>query len=120
MLKVLIPAVLSTSLVLPIADGPPTLAVEPGCRASARADPMMQITVETCMAQERSAQNELRNKWATFSAVDRGHCQRLTNIGGMPSYVEFLTCLEMSRDARQLRQQQPATQGLGATPDINR
>ncbi len=120
MLKFMFPAMLSAGFAIPIADGPPTLAVEQGCREAARADPLKQITAEACMGQERSAREQLTKDWATFSAGDRTHCLRLTNIGGMPSYVELITCLQMSRDARLLRQQQPATEGMGNIPDISR
>jgi hypothetical protein len=119
MLKFMFPAMLSASVVLPIADGPPTLAVEAGCRESARMDPMQQVTAETCMQQESDARAQLVKSWDTFSAADRSHCQGLTRTGGMPSYVELLTCLEVSRDARQLRKQDPTT-GMDNIKDISR
>jgi hypothetical protein len=120
MLKFMIPAMLSAGFAIPIADGPPTLAFESGCRETARKDPLKLITVENCMAQERDAQKDLVKDWDTFSAVDRSHCQNLTSVGGMPSYVELLVCLQISRDARQLRQKQPTTDGMGAIKDISR
>jgi LAS superfamily LD-carboxypeptidase LdcB len=120
MLKFMFPAILLSGLVIPIADGVPTLKYEQSCREAARADPLQQITAENCMKQEREAQEELGRDWDTFSAADRGHCQRLTTTGGMPSYVEFVTCLQISRDARQLRQQRPATEAMGDIPDISR
>lgn len=64
-LKIMIPAMLSAGLVLPIADTPPTLAVENGCRAAARLDPLKLTTVEGCMSQERSAREEVKKDWAT-------------------------------------------------------
>ena len=119
MLKFMLPAMLSAGIVIPVAGNPPTLAVEAGCRETARMDPLGQVTVETCMQQERGARAHLVKSWDTFSAVDRAHCQRLTTTGGMPSYVELLTCMEMSRDARQLRQQDPTT-GMGGIQDNSR
>ena len=120
MLKFMLPAVLATGVTIPIADGPPTLAFEPSCREAARADPLKQVTAESCMKQENEAREEATKTWTTFSATDRMHCLSLTNIGGMPSYVELITCLQMSRDARLLRQQRPGTEGLGNIPDISR
>jgi hypothetical protein len=38
----------------------------------------------------------------------------------MPSYVELITCLQMSRDARLLRQKNPTTEGMGNIQDISR
>jgi len=120
MLKFMLPAVLAAPFVMPIADGPPTLAVEAGCRETARLDPLQQVTVETCMQQERDARAQLVKSWDTFSALDRSHCQGLVNAGGLPSYVELLTCLDISRDARQLQKQDPAAKGMGGVQDINR
>src|SRR5262245_44568892 len=95
MLKFMLPAILSASFAIPVAGGPPTLSVEAGCREAARADPLQQVTTENCMKQERDAQEELRRDWDTFSAADRGHCQRLTTTGGLASYVELVTCLQI-------------------------
>src|SRR5262245_18881767 len=120
MLKFTLPAILLGGLEIPVADGPPTLSVEAGCRGAARADPLQQITVESCMKQELDAQEELKRNWDTFSAADRGHCQRLTSTGGLPSYVELVTCLQISRDARELRAKEPKTQGMNNIKDISR
>src|SRR5262245_6108586 len=116
MLKFMVPALLSASVVIPVAGNPPTLAVEAGCRETARMDPLGVVTVQTCMQQESDAREQLVKSWDTFSGTDRSHCRSLTKTGGMPSYVELLTCLEMSRDARQLRKQDPTT-GMGSIQD---
>jgi len=118
MLKSMIPAMFSAAFAVPIADGIPTLAYEAGCREAARQDPLQQITAESCMEQERSAREELAKEWGTFTAADRIHCGSLVNIGGTPSYVELLVCMQMSRDARQMRRENPQTQGL-RIPDIS-
>jgi len=120
MLKFMLPAVLSTGFALPVADAVPTLAFEQSCREVARADPLKQITVEACFKQETEARDQLKNDWTAFSAGDRSHCLNLTNIGSRPSYVELITCLQVSRDARQLRQQQSPTEGAGNIQDISR
>jgi hypothetical protein len=124
MLKLTLSAILAAGFAIPIADEPPTLAVERGCRETARLDPLKQITTEACLAQERSAHDELTKAWSTFSSLDRAHCESLTAIGGMPSYVELLICLQMSRDARTMRQEREGTtsgqgSGQGTTPDIS-
>jgi hypothetical protein len=115
MLKLTLSAILAAGFAIPIADEPPTLAVERGCRETARLDPLKQITTEACLAQERSAHDELTKAWSTFSSLDRAHCESLTAIGGMPSYVELLICLQMSRDARKMRQEgESTTSGQGS------
>jgi hypothetical protein len=59
------------------------------------------ITVDNCLRQEQGARQTIIDNWPTYSASDRQHC--LDPKAYMPSYVEWLTCLEMYRDVRQLR-----------------
>src|SRR5215475_11880667 len=110
MLKIMIPAMFSASFAIPIADGIPTLSYEAGCHEAARQDPLKQITAESCMAQERSAPAELVKDWASVRAVERTHCCSLVKIGGTPSYVELLVCMEMSRDTSEMRRENPQSQ----------
>ena len=46
-------------------------------------------------AQYRSARAELQRQWAQFDPVNRTSCVEETGLGGYPSYVEVLTCLQM-------------------------
>jgi len=58
---------------------------------------------ETCLRKEREAQEQLRQKWATFRASDRSYCTKLASLGGVPSYVELLTCLDVAQSAARVR-----------------
>jgi hypothetical protein len=92
------------------ADGVPTFNVEPFCRAVAsRAAPVGDADV--CLRQEREARDQLVKQWAQFPAADRAYCQQLHTIGGDPTYTELLTCLELQRDARNLREKEQGTVG---------
>jgi hypothetical protein len=42
-------------------------------------------------------------EWSTFNSDDKTHCIAETTMGGESSYTDLVTCLEMSRDVRQLR-----------------
>jgi hypothetical protein len=42
------------------------------------------------------------DQWSTFSAEDRRHCIAEATMGGVSSYTDLVSCLEMSRDARKL------------------
>jgi len=55
-----------------------------------------------CKRDEQEAHNKLNQGWERFSANDRLHCQRLSTLGGSPSYVELLTCLELAEQADNL------------------
>lgn len=93
-------------------DTVPTFDMHPTCDGSSVA---ISGGPDVCMRSEQSAHDELATKWAQFPAADRVRCVQLTNMTHMPSYVQVLTCLEMARDARQLRV--PAERStVGASP----
>ena len=58
------------------------------------------ITVGTCLKQEQDARQEMINSWTKYPAEDKQKC--INTTGYLPSYVEWLTCLEMYRDVRSL------------------
>ena len=63
-------------------------------------------TVEQCVAGEETARKGLEKNWSKFPAADRNQCVATTTVGGAPSYEELLTCLEMMRDNRAIREQE--------------
>lgn len=95
--------VLGSSLITVAADVP-TLKVEPSCKAAGAAGLMMGRTTESCLNDEKSAREDLVKNWSSFSADDKTHCLSMVSTGGGPSYVELLSCLEMSRDAKKIAQ----------------
>jgi hypothetical protein len=108
-------AALSISLIVPSilparSDESPTLDVRPVCRgiASQSSDTLsaglMKDSFEECVKSEQEVRNQVKEKWSSFSAADKKHCVALATTGGESSYTELLTCLEMSRDVRALRQ----------------
>jgi hypothetical protein len=56
------------------------------------------------MNDEKAAREDLVKNWSSFSADDKTHCLSMVSTGGGPSYVELLSCLEMSRDAKKIAQ----------------
>jgi hypothetical protein len=54
----------------------------------------------SCVTGETAARDQLAKQWAEFPAAERTRCVRLTTMSKMPSYVQVITCLEMTRDAR--------------------
>ncbi|HEY4847524.1 MAG TPA: hypothetical protein VIH87_06960 [Methylocella sp.] len=54
-----------------------------------------------CMKDENDARAELAQKWAHFKPGDRKDCVA-QGAAPVPSYVELLTCLEMSEEAEAL------------------
>ena len=52
-----------------------------------------------CTSDETQAKKQLAKSWSSYSASQKKQCLGESVIGGDKSYVELLTCLEMSQDA---------------------
>jgi hypothetical protein len=52
--------------------------------------------VAGCAKDETDAKNDLDKRWPEFDASDKRACVAESSIGDAQSYVELLTCLEMS------------------------
>ena len=53
-----------------------------------------------CTDDETQARGQLQTEWAQFAPASKAQCYEETNTDSTPSYVEFLTCLEMDRDVK--------------------
>jgi hypothetical protein len=100
-----IDAMLVAATVLLAADSVPKFNVEPFCRRMAQlAEPVGDVNV--CLQKEQEAREELGRQWRQFAAADKSYCVRLHTIGTEPTYTEVLSCLELQRELRRLRQKQ--------------
>jgi len=86
------------------ADSPPKLNVSPSCDAAARGAISAGRDKEACLVDERTAENTLAQNWSKYDAVDKTQCVGNVKTGGPASYVELLSCLEIMRDAKAIRQ----------------
>jgi len=97
---------LGTQLVMTVADGVPKFEIARGCRLdSTQAFDLstgQNETVKRCVADEQQAVTQLQTQWSQFRDSDKAQCTEETNIGGTPSYVDLLTCLQGAKLARQL------------------
>ena len=57
-------------------------------------------SIENCMAGEEAERKDLDKQWAKLPTGERTQCIGTVAVGGSPSYVELLICLEMMRDSR--------------------
>jgi hypothetical protein len=91
----------SKSIVVAQAGGLPSLEFAQGCRDGARGDANF---LAICMRDEQQARQKLSAEWETFPHADRTQCTALARLGGggLQSYVELITCLEMAKEARAL------------------
>ena len=75
------------------ADEPPAFDIARNCREEV----VGAITsVDACTKDEIDAKNELTKRWSQFGAWEKKSCIGEASIGGDKSYVELLTCLQMS------------------------
>jgi len=89
------------------ADSPPVLKVESSCEAAGRGAIVLGRNKEACLADETTAQDTLKQNWSKYSASDKTQCVGMATNGGPASYVELLSCLEIMRDARNIRNADP-------------
>ena len=86
---------------------PPTLLVGPSCEAAGSGSVILGRTKESCLADETTAQDTLKQNWPKYLGTDKTDCVTLENSGGPASYVELLSCLEVMRDARSIQNADP-------------
>jgi hypothetical protein len=55
-----------------------------------------QNSVSTCVADEQGAREQILKEWATYPAVAKSRCVHPKEY--LPGYVEWVACLEMTRD----------------------
>jgi hypothetical protein len=93
--------------------GPPILQVGPSCEAAGAGSVILGRNKESCLADETAAQDTLKQNWPKYLAADKSDCVTLENSGGPASYVELVSCLEVMRDARSIRNEDPLGSELG-------
>ncbi len=99
---------LATGFVAPLrADSVPTLQIGPSCEAAGRGTVVLGRSKESCIADETAARDTLQKNWSKYSATDKQQCLGMEKTGGPSSYVELLSCLEIRRDARDIRNADP-------------
>jgi hypothetical protein len=97
-------------LVVPVADTVPRHDIRSTCRAAVDlvGGGSGGRTVENCMSGEEAARKDLEKDWARVLPAERTQCIGTVNVGGSPSYVELLICVEMIRDSRKRQEEERA------------
>jgi hypothetical protein len=87
----------------------PDLNVDPVCRGIAQqaANPSEKggpdLAFSQCVESEQAMRQKLVGEWSTFLPSEKTNCIG-SEMSGLASYTDLLSCLEMARDARQLNQ----------------
>ena len=79
-------------------DQVPTFDIERNCSSEASGDADIQRTKADCQRDEADAKKQVDQRWSGLSTDAKRECVEESSIGGDQSYVELLTCLQMSSD----------------------
>src|SRR5262249_990804 len=94
----------------------PTVNIQDTCQMAASVTyglgtgATIQNDVDICLKSENDARQQMIKNWFHFEDTDRKGCIQPTVY--LPSYVEWLTCFEMNKIVRQLKQQGQGAPGL--------
>jgi hypothetical protein len=104
LLSIAIFSQLGSPLVIPVGDVVPVIDVERTCKETAATDKAMKLDlaqpVENCMRDENAAREQLATIWSTYSASVRDRCAQEATLVGTASYVDLLTCMQMTDPAK--------------------
>ena len=88
-------AILAAFSPVAVSDAVPKFDIVRECRFEGGSP----VEFDRCSQDEAAALEQLKANWAQFTGVDKSTCLSVTTVAGFASYVEFLTCLEMAREA---------------------
>jgi hypothetical protein len=102
-------------------NGPPNIDIQKTCRESSSALTSLtgsdsQDSFSTCMNDEQTARDQLVKDWAGYPTPAKAQCVQPKEY--LPGYVEWQSCLEMTRDVINLRKEQAVS--APASPDPSR
>jgi hypothetical protein len=98
----LLPVLLLSSQIVLAADPVPKFDTGPSCRSAGAAAVMATRNTAACEGDENNARATLEKEWSQFTPSDQARCVGLVTLGGGPSYVELLTCLEMANQVKEI------------------
>jgi hypothetical protein len=88
-----------------VAAGVPRFNIKATCR---QAQPLSGLGDKSvyrgCVDSEVEARKKLAKLWRSFKVSSRMSCVGETPIGGIPSYVDLLSCLQLDKEAGSLPQ----------------
>jgi hypothetical protein len=90
---------LSSQLIVPIADGVPKFDIARSCKLDVAATAGLAVdqSIKSCMNDEQKAKRQLASQWSKFPAAGRASCTSEESIGDTPSYVSLLSCLQLGQ-----------------------
>ncbi len=107
------PLFLGSHLLVATSAAVPSVDIRKTCQAAASvmtelmAGSTVERDLEACLSSEQEARNQIIKDWTTYSSTERAYCVQPTVY--LPSYVEWLTCLEMEKEVRSQGSASPMT-----------
>jgi hypothetical protein len=107
------PILLGSHLLVAAPSGIPSVDIRKTCQAAASVmTSLMSGTtaehdLDVCVSSEQAAREQIVKDWATYSSAERTQCVQPSVY--LPSYVEWLTCLEMEKSVRKPDAASPMT-----------
>jgi hypothetical protein len=94
--------ILNSQLIVAVADRVPKFDIARSCKldVAATAGLSADQSTKSCVNDEQKAKQQLASQWSKFPASSRASCTSQESIGGTPSYVSLLTCLQLGQWAR--------------------
>jgi hypothetical protein len=94
--------ILNSQLIVAVADRVPKFDVARSCKLDVAATAGLSVdqSIKSCINDEQRARQQLAGQWSKFPASSRASCASQESIGGTPSYVSLLTCLQLGQWAR--------------------
>ena len=97
-------AYLGTQLTSAAADSVPRINIESLCRARSADDRLMKLpeaqSVSDCIQDEKTSRDRLATTWPAAAASIRARCRADAVALGTLSYLDLLSCLQLSEDIR--------------------
>jgi hypothetical protein len=98
-MRIPVPVVVVGSLLLTtaaMADSVPKYDMARTCRLDHAAASGLAVSesMKACVRDEKRALGQLQQQWSKFAAAKQAGCASQNTIGGTPSYVGLLTCLQ--------------------------
>jgi hypothetical protein len=92
---------LGSHLMIAVVDDLAAIDIQKTCHLAAgiQMSPTQDV-IKFCINDEHEAHDTLSKGWGTYAAADKLHCVQMATKGYLPSYVELLTCIEMSAFAK--------------------
>ncbi|OAF08659.1 MULTISPECIES: hypothetical protein [Bradyrhizobium] len=94
---------LASHSLIPVSDRVPELKVEALCESTSQTDKAMGLALAQsfadCMRDETAARQQLGTVWATAKPAVRDTCEGEATSLGTQSYVDLLTCIQMTETA---------------------